>query len=59
MPARIAAGEAPAWDIVAAVVIMVVATWLMVRVAARIYTAALLRTGGRVPVRQALRSAVG
>jgi hypothetical protein len=30
----------------------------MVRVAARIYTAALLRTGGRVPVRQALRSAV-
>jgi ABC-2 type transport system permease protein len=58
MPARIAAGEAAAWEVVLAVAIMIAATWLMVRLAARIYTAALLRTGGRVPVRQALRSAV-
>lgn len=58
MPARIAAGEAAVWEVVLAVAIMVVATWVMVRVAARVYTAALLRTGGRVPVRQALHSAV-
>jgi hypothetical protein len=37
---------------------MVVATWLMVRLAARIYTSVLLRTGGRVPAREALRSAL-
>jgi ABC-2 type transport system permease protein len=58
MPARIAAGEVAVWEVVLAVAIMIASTWLMVRVAARIYTAALLRTGGRVPVRQALRSAV-
>jgi ABC-2 type transport system permease protein len=55
MPARIAAGEAAVWEVALAVVLMVVAIWLMVVLAARIYTNALLRTGARVPVREALR----
>jgi hypothetical protein len=35
------------------------ATWLMVRLAARIYSGALLRTGARVRAREALRGAGG
>lgn len=55
MPARTAAGEVAAWEVGLAVVLMLVAIWLMVLVAARIYTGALLRTGARVPLRAALR----
>jgi ABC-2 type transport system permease protein len=57
MPARIAAGEVAAWEVALAVALMLAATWLMVRLAARVYTSALLRTGGRVPAREALRAA--
>jgi ABC-2 type transport system permease protein len=57
MPARIAAGEVAPWEIALAVALMLAATVLMVRLAARIYTAALLRTGVRVRARDALQGA--
>jgi ABC-2 type transport system permease protein len=59
MPVRIAAGEVPVWEVALSVVLMVLATWLMIRLAARVYVNALLRTGARVPFRQALRAAPG
>jgi ABC-2 type transport system permease protein len=57
MPARIAAGEVAGWEVALAVVLMLAATWLTVRLAARVYTGALLCGGGRVPAREALRAA--
>ncbi len=54
MPVRIGAGEAAVWEVALSVVLMLAATWLMVRLAGRIYTNALLRTGARVPLRRAL-----
>jgi ABC-2 type transport system permease protein len=57
MPVRIAAGEAPIWQVAVSVALMLGATWLMVRVAGRVYAAGLLRTGARVPLRRALRGA--
>jgi hypothetical protein len=35
---------------------MVLVTWVLVRIAGRIYTGALLRVGGRVPLRDVWRS---
>jgi hypothetical protein len=40
-----------------AVVVEVASTWLLVRVAGRVYTGAIVRTGPRVKLRQAWRSA--
>jgi ABC-2 type transport system permease protein len=57
MPVRIAAGEAPIWQVAVSVALMLGTTWLMVRVAGRVYAAGLLRTGARVPLRRALRGA--
>jgi ABC-2 type transport system permease protein len=56
VPLRVAAGEIGALEQVAAVVVMVAATVAMVPLAARIYAGAVLRTGGRVKLRQALQS---
>lgn len=54
MPVRIAAGEAPVWQIVASVVLMLAAIAVVVRIGGRIYAGALLRTGGKVKLREAL-----
>jgi ABC-2 type transport system permease protein len=54
-PPRIAAGSMPAAQVVLAITLMVLAVVLLVRVAARLYEGAVLRTGGRVSWRDAWR----
>ncbi len=55
MPARVASGTVEAWEIVLAIVLMLIAIWLMIRLASRIYTNALLHSGGRMKVLAAFR----
>jgi ABC-2 type transport system permease protein len=57
MPPRIVAGDVAAWEIGLAVVLMIAATCALVPVAARLYSNAVLRTGGRVRLRDAWRPA--
>ena len=60
MPVRTAAGEAAAWEVALAVVLMLLAIALVVRVGGRVYAGALLRTsGGKVRLREALRAETG
>ena len=47
-------GEVPLWEIALAVVLMLVAIVLVVRLGGRIYSGALLRTGGKIKMREAL-----
>ncbi|SDF14063.1 ABC-2 type transport system permease protein [Blastococcus fimeti] len=54
MPVRQAAGEVAVWEIALAVALMVLAIGLVVRLGGRIYSGALLRTGGKLKVREAL-----
>ncbi|SDO41314.1 ABC-2 type transport system permease protein [Klenkia soli] len=56
MPVRIAAGEAAGWEIAVSVVIMLLAIALVVRIGGRVYAGALLRTGSKVKLREALRA---
>ena len=56
MPVRQAAGDVAVWEIALAVVLMLIAIGLIVRVGGRIYAGALLRTGGRIKMREALRA---
>ncbi|HXC79794.1 MAG TPA: ABC transporter permease [Candidatus Acidoferrum sp.] len=55
MPARMASGDAQAWQVLAAVALMVAAIIGMNWLAARIYVNSVLRVGARVGWRQALR----
>jgi ABC-2 type transport system permease protein len=56
MPVLVAVGAAPAWQEAVSVLITLAATVVMVRLAARIYERAILRTGSRLKVRQVLRN---
>ena len=56
MPVRTAAGEAAAWEVGVAVLLMLVAVAVIVRVGGRVYAGALLRTSGKVKLREALRA---
>lgn len=56
MPVRQAAGEAAAWEVGLAVVLMLVAIALVVRLGGRVYAGALLRTSGKTKLREALRA---
>jgi ABC-2 type transport system permease protein len=56
MPVRMAAGAAAWWEVVLAVVLMLVAIALVVRLGGRIYAGALLRTSGKTKIREALRA---
>ena len=56
MPVRQATGDVAAWEIAVAVVLMLVALALVVRLGGRIYAGALLRTGGRTTMREALKA---
>jgi ABC-2 type transport system permease protein len=56
MPVRQAAGDVAAWEIALAVVLMLVAIALIVRLGGRIYAGALLRTGGKLKIREALNA---
>lgn len=55
MPARFALGVAPLWQVAVSAVITLAATVLVVRLAGRVYRNSVLRTGARVPLREALR----
>lgn len=57
IPPRIALDAADSWEIAAAIALMVLATAGIVRLAARIYTGAILRSGPRIKVGDAWRSA--
>lgn len=59
MPARLAEGSVPVWQLVVAIVATIVAAVLLVRVGARIYEQTLLRTGNRIGFRDALHSSKG
>jgi len=56
MPARIAIGTAPLWQVGASVVLAVLAVVGLTWLAGRIYGTAVLRTGARVKLRDALRA---
>ena len=56
MPARLAEGDVPWWQLVVAIVATIAAAVLFVRVGAGIYEQTLLRTGNRIGFRDALRS---
>jgi len=56
MPVRMAAGEAAWWEVVVAVLLMLVAIGLIVRLGGRVYAGALLRTGGKIKLREALQA---
>jgi ABC-2 type transport system permease protein len=57
MPPRIALGEASAVEVVGALAVTLGATALLVPLAARIYSGAVLRTGGTIKLRDAWRAA--
>jgi ABC-2 type transport system permease protein len=57
MPTRIAGGDAVPWEIAASLAIMLISTVAVVLLAARLYEGAILRTGARVKLRDAWRSA--
>ncbi|WP_106849887.1 ABC transporter permease [Blastococcus sp. Marseille-P5729] len=54
MPVRAAMTSVPMWQYAIAILLQVIAVYLLVRVAARIYSGALLRTSGKLKVREAL-----
>jgi ABC-2 type transport system permease protein len=56
MPVRVSAGQAPAWQVALSVLLMLVAIAAIVRIGGRVYAGALMRTGGKVKVREALRA---
>lgn len=56
MPIRLAAGAAAWWEVLLAVAIMLAAVVAVVRLGGRIYAGALLRTSGRIKLREALRA---
>jgi ABC-2 type transport system permease protein len=49
-------GAAPGWQIVVSLIVLVGSTVLLVPFAARLYSGAVLRTRGRVRIREAWRS---
>jgi ABC-2 type transport system permease protein len=56
MPVRLIAGDAPAWEIVASVALTLAAAMALIALAARVYGAAVLRTGSRVTLRAMWRA---
>jgi ABC-2 type transport system permease protein len=51
MTYRVALGAAPAWQLVSSALLMALVIWILIRVAGRIYSGALLQFGSRVPLR--------
>jgi ABC-2 type transport system permease protein len=56
MTYRVAVHAAPGWQIITAALVTALAIWAIMRIAGRIYSGALLRFGGRIPLRDLLRS---
>jgi ABC-2 type transport system permease protein len=57
MPVRIVVGAATPWQVALSLTLLIGSTVLLVPFAARLYTGAVLRTRGRVKIREAWRSA--
>ena len=57
MPIRMVSGVAPAWEVAASIALMLAGTYLVVRLAGRIYAGGLLRVGRKLKWREAWRSA--
>lgn len=57
LPVRIATGDVAAWQIVAALLIMLGSGVVLIRLAGRLYSGAILRTGGTVKLKEAWASA--
>jgi ABC-2 type transport system permease protein len=51
MTYRVALGAAPAWQLASSALFLALVIWLLIRVAGRIYSGALLQFGSRVPLR--------
>lgn len=56
MTYRVAVRAVPGWQLLTAAAVMVLAMWGLIRLAGRIYSGALLRFGGRIPLRDLVRS---
>jgi ABC-2 type transport system permease protein len=56
MPVRLIAGNAAAWEVLAAIAVTLAAAALLIALAARVYGAAVLRTGSRVTLRAVWRA---
>lgn len=54
MPPRMAVGQVPAWEVALSVALIVATTAALVPLAARLYAGAVLRTGARVKLREAM-----
>ncbi len=59
MPMRMASGEASVWELTLSLTLMVCAVYLLIRLAGKIYSGALLRSGAKVKLRDAWRAAEG
>jgi len=57
MPIRTALGSAQPWEVALSIALVVAGIVLLVWIGSRVYTGALLRTGGKVKMRDAWRSA--
>ncbi len=57
MPLRQVAGEAAAWEVALAMILMIAAIVAMLRIGGRVYSGGLLRSGGRAKLRDAFRGA--
>jgi ABC-2 type transport system permease protein len=57
MPLRIAGGNVAAWEVAVSLATMLVSIVAVVLLASRLYEGAILRTGARVKLRDAWRSA--
>ncbi len=56
VPLRAALGAIEAWEIVVSVGLMLVAIWILFVIGARVYSGAVLQTGGRIRLRDAWRA---
>ena len=56
MTYRVAVHAVPSWQMLTSAAFMVIAMWGLIRLAGQIYSGALLRFGGRVPLRELVRS---
>lgn len=56
VPLRVALGAIEPWEVVASVALMLLAIWAMFVVGARVYTGAVLQSGGRMRLRDAWRA---
>src|SRR4051812_49124373 len=59
MPVRMIVGNAAAWQVLAAIAVTLAAAVALIALAARVYGAAVLRTGSRVSLRTVWRGAAG